>query len=95
MAYSFTQTTARVLARLARYQPVRSGLQKLAVAYRQQQAMSTASPNHDIAEVLPIDPRPAVAQGGTRLNLMVPAASKPPCKSSMPCGRTLTKRASS
>lgn len=76
MPYSLTQITAHLLARLARYRPVRSGLHKLAMAYRQQQTMSTAPPDHDIAEVLPIDPRPALAQGGTRLNLMVPAVSQ-------------------
>jgi hypothetical protein len=65
-----------MLARLARYQPVRGGLHKLALAYRQQQAMSAASPSHDIAEVLSIDARPALVHGGTRLNLMVPAVSQ-------------------
>jgi hypothetical protein len=76
MSYSFIQTTARLLARLARYQPVRGGLQKLALAYRQQQVMSAASSSHDIAEVLSIDARPALVHGGTRLNLMVPAVSQ-------------------
>lgn len=76
MSHTLIQTTARLLARLAHYPPVRSGLQKLALAYRQQQAMSAASPSHEIAEVLSIDARPAVVQGGTRLNLMVPAVSQ-------------------
>ena len=67
---TFIKGAARLLARLARYQPVQNGLHQLASAYKQQQTLSAASPGHEIAEILPIDPRPAPANGVARLNLL-------------------------
>lgn len=76
MTQFFVHAAARVLARLARNQTIQSGLNKLASAYRQEQTLAAASPGYEIAEVLPIDARPARAQGVTRLNLLVPAVSQ-------------------
>lgn len=73
---TFIKGAARLLARLARYQPVQNGLHQLASAYKQQQTLSAASPGHEIAEILPMDPRPAPANGVARLNLLVPAVSQ-------------------
>lgn len=76
MSHPFIQSAARLLARSARYQPVQSGLHKLASAYRKERTLAAASPGHEIAEVLPIDVRPAPAPRKTRLNLLVPAVSQ-------------------
>jgi hypothetical protein len=76
MTNTFVHTAGRLLARLARNQRVQNGILRLASAYRQEQNLSAASSGHEIAEVLPIDPRLAKAQGKTRLNLLVPAVSQ-------------------
>lgn len=76
MANRLIHAAARGLARLARYQPVQDGLRKLARAYHQEQVVSEASSGHDIPEVTSLVPRAAQAQGGTRLNLLVPAVSE-------------------
>lgn len=76
MSHALIQATARLLTRLARYQSVQNGLRKLASAYRQEQVLSDTSSGHEIPEVLSIDARPAHAQGGARLNLLVPAVSQ-------------------
>lgn len=76
MINTFVHTAGRLLARLARNQTVQNGILRLASAYRQEQNLSAASSGHEIAEVLPIDPRLAKAQGKTRLNLLVPAVSQ-------------------
>lgn len=76
MANPLIQAAAWGLARLARYQPVQNGLRKLARAYHQEQVVSEASSGHEIPEVTSLVPRIAQAQGGTRLNLLVPAVSE-------------------
>ena len=78
MANPLIRAAAWGLARLARYQPVQNGLRKLARAYQQEQtvtAVATATA-HDIPEVTSLVPRMAPVQGGTRLNLLVPALSE-------------------
>lgn len=78
MANPLIRAAAWGLARLARYQPVQNGLRQLARAYQQEQtvtAVATATA-HDIPEVTSLVPRMAPVQGGTRLNLLVPALSE-------------------
>jgi hypothetical protein len=76
MTNTLVQIAGRLLARLARHQTVQNGIVRLASAYRQEQNVSAASSGHEIAEVLPIDARPAKSLGKTRLNLLVPAVSQ-------------------
>lgn len=76
MSRGLTQTTARLLVRMARYRPVQSWLHRLASAYKQAHMQQSSSAGFEIPETLPIEARAADAQAGARLNLLVPAVSQ-------------------
>ena len=75
MPKSLTQITAWLLARMSRYRAVQSWLYRLQSAYKQTQISSSLPPGIEIPEIHPIDVRPAEAQHGARLNLLIPALS--------------------
>ena len=60
---------------MSRCRPLQTWLHRLGSHYKQAQLSSSLPPVLEIPEILPIDARPAEAQHGTRLNLLVPAVS--------------------